>query len=41
MIAVYVILALLVGFMLAVILPRALLRKLEHKDEGEEEEKDH
>ena len=37
MTAVYFILGLLVGFTLAVIIPRALLRKLEDKDEGKEE----
>ncbi len=43
MIAVYITLAILVGFLLAVIIPWALLRKLEDKDEekkGEGKEKD-
>ncbi len=33
----YIILGILVGFILAVLLPWALLRKLEPKDEGKEE----
>ena len=37
MIAVYIILGILVGFILAVVLPWALLRKLEREDEGKEE----
>ncbi len=37
MIAGYIILGILVGFVLAVILPWALLRKLEREDEGNEE----
>ncbi len=37
MIAGYIILGIVVGFILAVILPWALLRKLEREDEGKEE----
>ena len=37
MIAVYIILGILVGFILAVIFPWALLRNLARKDEGKEE----
>ena len=37
MIAVYIILGILVGFILAVVVPWALLRNLERKDEGKEE----
>ncbi len=37
MITVYIALGVLVGFILAVILPWALLRKLEGKDKGKEE----
>jgi hydrogenase-4 membrane subunit HyfE len=33
----YIILGVLVGFILAVVLPWALLRKLEREDEGKEE----
>jgi len=36
MIAGYIIFGILVGFVLAVILPWALLRKLEREDEGKE-----
>ncbi len=37
MIAGYIILGILVGFILAVVFPWALLRNLERKDEGKEE----
>ena len=37
MIAVYITLGIAVGFILAVILPWALLRKLESKDEGKKD----
>ncbi len=37
MIAGYIILGIVVGFILAVVFPWALLRKLESKDEGKEE----
>lgn len=33
----YITLGIIVGFILAVLFPWALLRKLEHKDEGKEE----
>ena len=38
MIAVYITLGVLVSFILAVIIPWALLRQLEHKDEGKKDE---
>jgi hypothetical protein len=38
MIAVYITLGILVGFIMAVIIPRALLRQLEHEDEGKKDE---
>ncbi len=37
MATVLIVLGVLVGFILAVVLPWALLRKLEEKDEGKEE----
>ena len=40
MTTVYIVLGILVGFILAVILPWALLRKLEREDEGKLERED-